>query len=64
MYSKLCAEWRKVHCYWAVEADPQILRGPIMPAHFHSFYDGTDSPSDLIEPVGAANAIPRAEVGP
>ena len=49
---------------WAVEADQQILCGPIMPAHFHSFYDGTDSPSDLIEPLRTTNAIPRAEVGP
>ena len=50
--------------YWAVEADQQILRGPIMPAHFHSFYDGTDGSSYLIKPLSAANAIPRAEVSP
>ena len=50
--------------YRAIEADQKILRGPIIPAHFHSFYNGTDSPSDLIEPFGAANATPRAEIGP
>ena len=48
----------------AIEADQKVLRGPIIPAHFHSFYDGTDSPSDLIEPLRTTNAIPRAEVGP
>ena len=50
--------------YRAIEADQKILRGPIIPAHFHSFYNGTDSPSDLIEPLRTTNAIPRAEVGP
>ena len=50
--------------YRAIEADQKILRGPIIPAHFHYFYNCTDSPSDLIKPLGATNAIPRAEVGP
>ena len=44
--------------YRMIEMDQKILRSPIMPARFHSFYNGTDSPSDLIEPVGAANVIP------
>ena len=50
--------------YRAIEADQKFLRGPIIPAHFHSMYNGTDNPSDLIKPRGATNAIPRAEVGP
>ncbi len=48
----------------AIEADQKVLRGPIISAHFHSFYDGTDGSSYLIKPLSAANAIPRAEVGP
>ena len=50
--------------YWAIEADQKILRGPITPAHFYSFYDGTDCTSDLIKPFGATNTVTRAEVGP
>ena len=50
--------------YWAIEADQKVLRGPITPAHFYSFYDGTDCTSDLIKPLRTTNAIPRAEVGP
>ena len=50
--------------HWAIETNQKTLRSPIIPAHLHSFYDGTDGSSYLIKPLSAANAIPRAEVGP
>ena len=46
----------------AIEADQKVLRGPIIPAHFHSFSDGTDGSSYLIEPLSAANAIPARKL--
>ena len=48
--------------FWARRAAAAPAPGPA--AHFHRLYDGTDSPSDRIKPLGTANAIPRAEVGP